>query len=553
MTNANICEFVFDSDFDSGNLHSIELRPSVGFSASLLSLNASTPTDSVSVDSTSLADSAELLSLNRCLSVVTLTSLPSKKGSKEVPEKTLRPDLSFALSTRPDAYETGNPTKNSTWFYYSFTYTPSKSITGNSHALKTSVEFHFINLNRVQALFNRGMRPVYRQENDSKWTPIPTIPTTHLNEEGKMELKFNFTFTSENTAISGTIGSSRSPAPPGKYYFAYCIPYSYKDMQRKLQRISDILEKQPKQKPNIMSRIPIPVKDLKKSYGSQCIYFHRDVLIQSCDGHNLDILTISSTECLLDEPEDNIEGLFSNTDSNRCLKFKMLSSERTITGSPEPNGKTFFLLSARVHPAETISSFILDGFLDFIISSDPRAETLRSLYVFKIIPMLNPDGVVRGHYRGDARGINLNRMYENPSKKLYPTIWATTEYIKHIQASAPVSWYIDFHGHANKPGCFLFGNWIQNLEQQYQMLLFAKSLCINLPTFDFSECEFAPKGMVAPDKGIDHLTQDLNLSRKRVKKEPAESEFIVLYTVRIATHLRPTILDQDVVNQLPKN
>jgi hypothetical protein len=59
-----------------------------------------------------------------------------------------------------------------------------------------------------------------------------------------------------------------------------------------------------------------------------------------------------------------------------------------------------------------------------------------------------------------------------------------------------VAWYIDLHGHANKPGSFIFGNWTKDAISQYKMLLFAKCLYNNLPVFDFSECDFAPKGMV---------------------------------------------------------
>ncbi len=38
----------------------------------------------------------------------------------------------------------------------------------------------------------------------------------------------------------------------------------------------------------------------------------------------------------------------------------------------------------------------------------------RNWFVWKLIPILNPDGVYKGYVRLDTQGRNLNRYYTNP-------------------------------------------------------------------------------------------------------------------------------------------
>lgn len=67
------------------------------------------------------------------------------------------------------------------------------------------------------------------------------------------------------------------------------------------------------------------------------------------------------------------------------------------------------ILTARVHPGESNASWMMKGVIDFLVSDEQKAEFLRNNYVFKIIPMLNPDGVIVGNYRCSLVGQDLNR------------------------------------------------------------------------------------------------------------------------------------------------
>jgi len=120
------------------------------------------------------------------------------------------------------------------------------------------------------------------------------------------------------------------------------------------------------------------------------------------------------------------------------------------------------VLTARIHPGESISSWIMKGIIDFLISSDPKANELRDKFVFKIVPMLNPDGVINGNYRCSLVGCDLNRRWKYPSEVLHPTVYHTKNLIMKLANERPLALYCDIHAHSRRKNIFIYGN--QNIE-----------------------------------------------------------------------------------------
>jgi murein tripeptide amidase MpaA len=79
--------------------------------------------------------------------------------------------------------------------------------------------------------------------------------------------------------------------------------------------------------------------------------------------------------------------------------------------------KKFIVINARTHSGETSSSWVLDGLIEEI-SNSPMIEEwmLAENICFKIIPMLNPDGVFIGNYRTGIIGDDFNRKFNTGRK-----------------------------------------------------------------------------------------------------------------------------------------
>ena len=118
--------------------------------------------------------------------------------------------------------------------------------------------------------------------------------------------------------------------------------------------------------------------------------------------------------------------------------------------------KKAIIFTGRVHPGESNSSYVMQGLIEFLLSNDPKAENLRKHFVFKIIPMLNPDGVIRGNFRMNSAGKDLNRMWTEENVDNSPSVYFCHKMIQKTLLSRKIHFFCDFHGHSNKHNFFLY-------------------------------------------------------------------------------------------------
>ena len=297
-------------------------------------------------------------------------------------------------------------------------------------------------------LYKEGMLPVYRTQLNPQWKRIKhPIVSLETNEKG-LEVTFKHTFETNNDTV----------------YFAFTYPWSYSDNLDFFDYLSE-----------------------KLLNNSPHIYFYRETIAFSKENRKIELLTISSYKGITDSSEKMLTNLFP-TDKIRAKRF---------------DSKQYIFITARVHPGEIPGSFVLNGILKYLCfshKSDQNVMNLLDNFVFVIIPMLNPDGVYKGHYRTDSQGLNLNRFYMNPSPIDHPSIYAVKELAIYLSQTKRLFMYIDLHAHASKKGCFIFGNSL-DYKNQVEICLFPKLLSMNSRHFDYEASDFSMKNMFSKEKG----------------------------------------------------
>lgn len=105
-------------------------------------------------------------------------------------------------------------------------------------------------------------------------------------------------------------------------------------------------------------------------------------------------------------------------------------------------------------------------------------------YYFRIVPMLNIDGVVHGNTRAELSGYDPNRKWADPSKIYQPVIYK----IKKMIEKDTVEMVLDLHSHSRKLGTFFYCNSAPQFSNTIK--IFPMLVCKNDPRFDYRSNRF---------------------------------------------------------------
>lgn len=255
-------------------------------------------------------------------------------------------------------------------------------------------KFNIVNLEKSDSLYNMGLRPLMFSERTHAMQGMGWFRCGHNIAYFQNGIRrLHRSKTSYYQTLTFTIST---PYANDTIYLAHCYPYTYSMLKEYIHRMTTSLTDF-----NIVKC---------KSIG------------ESLAGNDIHCLTVTN--------------------------FK---------SSPEAiRARRGVLLSARVHPGESNSSYMMKGAIDFILSSSPEAQRLREVFVFKIVPMINPDGVACGNYRCSLSGNDLNRRWKNPEMLAHPEIYNLRIMLKRFQEDRPVVMFCDLHGHSRKFDTFIY-------------------------------------------------------------------------------------------------
>ena len=242
-------------------------------------------------------------------------------------------------------------------------------------------------------------------------------------------------------------------------YFANCIPYFYSTLMKELNEYEMDEDQYP--------------------------FFQRKTITATLGGNDLDMFTINSRndiykdgiKTIVTTKSPNYKFLKKNVDNNLDeLKNQILDERKAI------------IIFARQHPGETVGSYVVRGMTEFLLGKSEEAQKLREIYLFKIIPMMNPDGVLVGNSRTSFAGCDLNRRWIKPNEVIHPEVFKTKQIILKLASQRNIGFIIDCHGHFGTFNALFYGN---HKEDEAKCQLFPYINCKLSKIINFQQCSFA--------------------------------------------------------------
>lgn len=299
------------------------------------------------------------------------------------------------------------------WFYFAVSNAQPFNILKND---RRQYRFNIINLCKPDSMFNRGLQPV-----------LYSVKEAHENNIGwRRSGRDIYYFSNQYSRGNMSSGASRSsggcyytltftlefPHADDTYLIAHSFPYT---LNTHRLHMSSITHSQSQS---------LEIVRVGKPIGGSVI--RRSELCKTLGGTKCDLLTITEFD-------------------TRSCNGQELETRRAV------------IITSRVHPGEPQASWMMRGVIDFLVSDFEVARALRRIFIFYLVPMLNPDGVYYGNNRCNLSACDLNRHWLKPREELHPTIYHTKELIAREHQTRGVVFYCDLHGHSRKQNVFMYG------------------------------------------------------------------------------------------------
>ena len=109
-----------------------------------------------------------------------------------------------------------------------------------------------------------------------------------------------------------------------------------------------------------------------------------------------------------------------------------------------PEAREVVSLVGRQHPPEVTGALAMIPFVEELLAEDDLARRFRARFQVVAVPLLNPDGVVRGHWRHNTGGVDLNRdwgPFTQPESRLMRDLLEGLD----ADPATRLRLFIDFH------------------------------------------------------------------------------------------------------------